>query len=367
MMPMPKLRPANTRRVHPTHHRYGLAPSYEGAPPIGNQTVGGAIGGGANAEGALTRLAVPRHGLPLAITVIVPSYRRPEELKRCLAAIDCQTRRADEVVVVLREEDDPSRKVVAATGCNVPVRIVSVREPGVVAALNTGLRSSRGDVVVFTDDDAAPRPDWLERMVARYQEDPCVGGVGGRDVIEGNCENEVDSSRVGRLQWFGRCVGNHHLGAGAAHEVDVLKGVNMSFCREALAGRSFDVSLRGSGTIEHWELGMCLALRRAGWRLLYDPAMVVDHRLASRRPGDERLPITLTASLNRAYNETRALVRYLPGYRRAAFIAWALLIGSRSSPGLLQLARPARPSVSVVVGAMRGRTEAIAGWLRERG
>ena len=52
---------------------------------------------------------------------------------------------------------------------------------------------------------------------------------------------------VGKLAWFGRLTGNHHLGVGGGREVDVLKGVNMSFRREAIADLRFDQRMRGSG------------------------------------------------------------------------------------------------------------------------
>ena len=49
--------------------------------------------------------------------------------------------------------------------------------------MNRGLDSARGDLVVFTDDDAEAQADWLERIEAKFA-DPSVGAVGGRDWIQ---------------------------------------------------------------------------------------------------------------------------------------------------------------------------------------
>ncbi len=42
-----------------------------------------------------------------------------------------------------------------------------VKIPGVVAAMNLKLEMAQGDILAFTDDDAAPGPDWLARMEAQ--------------------------------------------------------------------------------------------------------------------------------------------------------------------------------------------------------
>jgi glycosyltransferase involved in cell wall biosynthesis len=43
-----------------------------------------------------------------------------------------------------------------------------VRQPsnlGLSAARNRGIAEARGDVIAFTDDDCAPRPDWLRQLL----------------------------------------------------------------------------------------------------------------------------------------------------------------------------------------------------------
>ncbi|WP_455777492.1 glycosyltransferase family 2 protein, partial [Burkholderia stabilis] len=42
----------------------------------------------------------------MKISVLVPTYRRPADLARCLLALQRQHRLPDEVIVVARPEDD---------------------------------------------------------------------------------------------------------------------------------------------------------------------------------------------------------------------------------------------------------------------
>jgi cellulose synthase/poly-beta-1,6-N-acetylglucosamine synthase-like glycosyltransferase len=293
------------------------------------------------------------------ISVIVPSYRRPDDLRLCLDALCEQARNPDEVIVVVREDDLDTRRVAEDFVNELPLQIIDVTKPGLVPALNAGLSAAQGTVIAFTDDDASPRVDWLERLSAHYSSDPTIGGVGGRDAVVGNTDPGVDSSRVGRVQWTGRCTAGHHRGMGPARCVDVLKGVNMSFTAEALAGLKFDESLRGSGAGVHCDLAISLDVRHKGWLLMYDPALVVDHRAVDRTPGDEREQQSELSVSNNSYNETRILLRYLTGWHRPAFVVWGFLAGTHASPGLAQLFRRNRQSTRFVIAAMRGRADAI--------
>lgn len=91
----------------------------------------------------------------MRVSVVVPTYKRPQSLARCLDALERQVRPAQEVLVAVRVGDLASQEVVRARA--EPVRLVPVERPGVVAAMNAGIDASSGDVVALTDDDAAPR------------------------------------------------------------------------------------------------------------------------------------------------------------------------------------------------------------------
>ena len=274
----------------------------------------------------------------MRVSVLVPSYRRHQDLARCLAALRVQTLAPDSVAVVLRDDDADSRALVDEV-CSSwsALRPVAVNRPGVVAAMNAGLAAVEGDILALTDDDAEPAPDWLERMVAVFEARPIVGGVGGRD----DQRTRGGKRTVGRLQWFGRVVGNHPLGEGPARDGDVLKGANCAFRLPLVRALGFDERLRGAGAQVHWELSLCLALRRDGWRLVYDPAIRVRHHVGMRHDDDQlhRGQFSVRPHEDAVYNETLVLAEHLRGTRRRAFSAWSVAIGTAESPGLMQVPR----------------------------
>jgi cellulose synthase/poly-beta-1,6-N-acetylglucosamine synthase-like glycosyltransferase len=256
-------------------------------------------------------------------------------------ALQKQIKPVDQVIVVVRDTDAETWQFLAQLNApNLPLYTVKVTQPGVVAALNAGLAAVEGDIVSITDDDAAPHPDWLERIAAYFTSDSRLGGLGGRDWIHHGSKLE-DESRpvVGQLQWFGRVIGNHHLGVGEPREVDVLKGVNMSFRKEAIGQLCFDERMRGTGAQVHFEMAFTLALKRAGWKIIYDPNVAVDHYPAQRFDEDQRNNFNEIAFINLVHNETLVLLEHLPFIRRIVFLFWAVFVGTCDSLGFVQWLR----------------------------
>jgi glycosyltransferase involved in cell wall biosynthesis len=280
----------------------------------------------------------------LSITVMICTYRRPLDLQRCLAALDKQTRQPDEIIVVRREGDHETEALFAASEVNARVRVLRVFETGVVAARNTGLNALRTDLVAITDDDTAPYPCWLERIERHFLANERLGGLGGRDrrVNHPDCDRP-SMTTVGKLQFCGRHIGNHDGGFGLPREVDLLKGANMSYRTKAIADIRFDIRLRGRGVQAHEDMAFSLAVRHAGWQIIYDPELLVDHY--EGRPAVPRHYAAMLSVENVqeygyvTYNYVIAIHASLSPLRRAVYVIWQFFVGTRVSPGLLQAIR----------------------------
>ena len=276
------------------------------------------------------------------ITVIIPTYRRPKYLHNCLTGFKQQTRLADEILLMVRDTDDLTWGFLSDFNAeSLPLKTLTVKVTGVIAAMNLGLAAARGDIVCFIDDDAVPHNDWLAKIESHFLADPKLVGLGGRDRIYLGTEKLIKDRKpiVGKLQWFGRMIANHHLGMGKPRQVDFLKGVNMSYRRKAIENMSFDRRMKGTGAQVHFEVSFGLSLKRRGYKLLYDPQVVVDHYLAERFDEDLRDRFNSTAFFNEVHNETLAIVEHFSPPKRILFMTWAMLIGTRKAFGLVQLLR----------------------------
>ncbi len=278
----------------------------------------------------------------MRITVVVPTYKRPDDLARCLNALKQQVRLAEEILVTVRDNDAVTWEFLDSFEHDaLPLKLLTLDEPGQVFALNAGLAAATGDIIAITDDDAAPHANWLEKIEAHFKSNPQVGGVGGRDWVHLD-ESTVDTSEsevVGKVQWFGRFIGNHHKGVGPAREVDILKGANMSYRCDAVESLRFDDCLKGQGAQVRNDMAFSLAVRRAGWKIIYDPAVAVDHYPAQRFDEDQRNQFVYEAWKNTVHNETLAILRYLRAWQRIFFSMWMFLIGTCISVGLVQVIR----------------------------
>ncbi len=125
-----------------------------------------------------TKIAPPR------VSVVVPTYDRPEALSRLLDSLrglifptDCLE------LIVVGGEADRGREVVEAFAgsVNFPVNYKTVSNDALRSASfkrNEGARLARGEILAFTDDDCVVHPNWVSGAIAYFQS-PDVGGVEG--------------------------------------------------------------------------------------------------------------------------------------------------------------------------------------------
>jgi GT2 family glycosyltransferase len=279
-----------------------------------------------------------------SIGVLVCTYRRPGNLSRCLSGLEKQIRQPNEVLVVVRDDDVETLEYLRNREPDtLPIRIQTVQEPGLVAARTAGVAACTTDVLAITDDDAVPHPDWLDRILAHFKRDPSLGGVGGRDQCFVNgLPQPASMDLVGKLLWNGKYVGNHHLGRGSARKVDIIKGANMSYRGSIFSTVHFDERLRGKGSQPCEDLAFSRAVACAGWTLIYDPAVLVDHYEGPRdepRHYAAQVVSDPTGFKDSVYNQVVALWSSMSPPRRLLSLLYFFVVGTRASPGLLQAVR----------------------------
>ncbi|MEZ4590865.1 MAG: glycosyltransferase [Chloroflexota bacterium] len=113
-------------------------------------------------------------------SIIVPTYNRPRQLRRCLRALAALEYPADrfEVIVVDDGGDSPLEELMAEYETRLDLRYVVQENQGPAVARNEGARLANGRFLAFTDDDCAPAPSWLRQLATRLQAEPhkMVGG-----------------------------------------------------------------------------------------------------------------------------------------------------------------------------------------------
>jgi glycosyltransferase involved in cell wall biosynthesis len=119
-------------------------------------------------------------------SVLLATYNGGRTIGRMLAALEGVVghRRQLEIVVVDNGSTDGTPDIVRSFEPRLPVRYLYCAKRGKNRALNHGLGAVRGDLVVLTDDDVLPLPDWLQAFETLAAEHPEVDVFGGRIVPE---------------------------------------------------------------------------------------------------------------------------------------------------------------------------------------
>lgn len=117
------------------------------------------------------------------ISVVIPSYQRPELLSRCLHALEDQQYdlSAFEVIVVSDGPDKYTRQVACSwkyAGL-IDVRYIALpKKKGPAAARNAGWLASEAPLIAFTDDDTQPDPYWLQSIWHAWKGEPAIAYTG---------------------------------------------------------------------------------------------------------------------------------------------------------------------------------------------
>ncbi len=112
-----------------------------------------------------------------AMSVVIPHFNQPEELRRCLIALTGQVMQnhAVELIIV----DNGSREMPVAVVAAFPgVRLVQELTKGPGPARNHGVTLARGAILAFIDADCVAGPGWLQAIADRFA-DPGVQVLGG--------------------------------------------------------------------------------------------------------------------------------------------------------------------------------------------
>ncbi|MDK2781497.1 MAG: hypothetical protein PWR13_525 [Archaeoglobi archaeon] len=233
----------------------------------------------------------------MKVSVIISTYtqERFEDVLKCLKHIKKQTRKPDEVILVLDPKEDLYEFYYERLG-DENIMIISADDSGLSNARNAGVKASSGEIIAFIDDDAYPDPHWLENMLKNF-EDERVWVVGGRVIPE---------FEKGRPKWFPEeldwIVGCTYKGMPVKNgEIRNPIGANMALRKRVFEKIGyFHTKIGRKGKIlvgsEETELCMRLKLKKPDVKVVYDQNAVVYHRVPEER-------LKLKYVLRRAYYE----------------------------------------------------------------
>ena len=204
------------------------------------------------------------------VCVLIPAYNAGRTLRGCLEALCRQQRLPDQVVVVDNASTDGTGDVARSFVDRLPgLVILQEPRPGEPIARNRGLQAVDADVVAFTDADCVPREDWLVSVLECFRSSPSCHAVAGK--VVGHRPRSLAEKYLSVV------------GFPTPEEPETVEGTrfpprtfytaNLAVRREVLqALGGFDERLNVGCDVD-----LCVRLLRAGYRIRYQPEVVVAH------------------------------------------------------------------------------------------
>lgn len=221
-------------------------------------------------------------------SAVICTWNRTRLLRGALESFSKQTLPSDlwELVVVCNNSPADTRQAVLDAQSAYSYNLVLVDEPrqGKSFALNAAIAAARAPVIACTDDDCRPSADWLQRIVTRFAA-PEVAMLGGPGISVFAPDVAADPRRL--------FLGQRFLGDYRPYEdfVEIGRdnppyGLNLSFRADvARAIGGFDTGLGpvGARHLCREETDFVRRAQAAGFRVFYDPDVLVSHHVESER------------------------------------------------------------------------------------
>lgn len=209
------------------------------------------------------------------LSVVIPTLNRPDVLERTLADLLKQDYPVDRWEIIVIDQSDVEVKLPSSSGVRLRHLHLTRKQSG--AARNRGVEEASGEIIVFLDDDVEIiTTDFLRAHAENYRSAD-VGAVAGRVLQPWDRPVErIRPRQVGRVTPRLLVVTANFNWDKRLEEVEGVIGCNFSVRRDVfLSVGGFDTAFPGTAYFE--ETDLAIRVRKAGYRIVFEPRAVVKH------------------------------------------------------------------------------------------
>ncbi|MGD6806479.1 MAG: glycosyltransferase family 2 protein [Candidatus Bathyarchaeia archaeon] len=248
-----------------------------------------------------------------SVSVVIPTYKRADILPYLLSALERQTYRNFDVIVVVKPSGDGTEQLLTQASDALKIKMVLQTRGHIVDAYFLGVKHTSGDIVAFLDDDAIPAEDWLEETVKIFQTSKVVGVTGDSFPVILHGDNMQIINEVELPTTFTRfdfalfgyplkgqedyknCIANSGLVYERGNNVywrkhgaakALLRGPSMAISGDVLRS----INLSGEWILGcAWEMVLGWKLWRRGLEMIFSPKVRVYHIVHGRTSSRDHL------------------------------------------------------------------------------
>ena len=219
----------------------------------------------------------------MKVSIILATFNRNDLLTQTLQGlVDMDTAGLDwEVILADNAGNDETARIAESFTASLPLKYIVEKAPGKNNALNSALKYANGDLLIFTDDDVIPDPDWAKSLLAAADRWNMADLFGGRILPkypDGMAAPAIDDIVFMRIAYV---IADWDLEEGE-FPAGKIWGPNMMVRRRVFdQGLRFnpDIGPAGSSYVMGSETEFLLRARDAGHTAVFVPSAFVYHQI----------------------------------------------------------------------------------------
>lgn len=232
---------------------------------------------------AIHEIAFKRTRSP-QVSIIIPTKNAADLVEQCIADLRA-TAAYDryEIVVIDHESDEPRlREYLASESAAGRLRVFPYRGPFNYAAMNNAaIRHTDGDLVVLLNNDVDGfSPGWLDQMVATMELDARIAAVGALLHYPDGAIQHAGVILTPKRPCIAAHAGLPHDALGYQGRIRSLQEFSAVTAAFMLMKRSAFEEIGGFDEVfpdDYNDIDLCLRLRQAGYKIVYNPQVQASH------------------------------------------------------------------------------------------
>lgn len=208
------------------------------------------------------------------VSIIIPTYNRDEPLRDSLECCLSQDYPNYEIIVVDQSDKKFPEKEKFLELNKKRIRLLFSSEPNAALARNIGIKKSKGDIVIFLDDDVVFGKDLIKNHVSAYVSNN-IGAIAGRVETEGQ-PVEPERKNTGRITWWGKFTDG--FSSKIRQEVMTVITCNASW-RRIVFDKVGYFDEKFTGPLRE-DTDLSLRTRKDGYKIFFEPKATVVHKRA---------------------------------------------------------------------------------------
>jgi glycosyltransferase involved in cell wall biosynthesis len=255
-----------------------------------------------------------------SLTIVIATYNRAKSLNKCLKSLTIQSDKGFDILIIDGGSDDKTNEIIDNYKSKLSIRIIVDKKSHLAYIRDLGWRKAKGEIIAWIDDDTIVEKQWVEAVKNAFKAEPlesfkarpyAIGGVTGPTVIPKKLLHKRDvfyfhttKSVVGKLLakiYFSLFMQGEKYAIGKIYpsgawspgsnfpqskklkkpiEVDYLEACNFAVVGKILEEvNGFDLNYKE--TSEWCEVDLAFRIRKAGYKLIFDPKVAVEHHVSS--------------------------------------------------------------------------------------